>query len=322
MSTTELRFDDEVAVITGAGGGLGKQYALLLASRGARVVVNDIGGSVTGDGSDAATAGAVVDEIRELGGQAVADTHCVTSSEGGQAIIDTALRAWGRVDIVINNAGIVGDAPFEDMTADPLIPLIDVHLKGAFYVTRPAWTVMRERGYGRILNTSSAAGILGAERMSNYGAAKTGLIGFTRVLAAEGAGHNIKVNAIAPIAYTRMLAHSVDGAGRQDDEAAQAILDDLVAQYLQKLDPALVAPVAAFLTHRKCPVSGEIYTVGAGHVARFFVGRTKGFYRSGLSVEDVRDHLDEIRDEAGYTVPRGPADEITELFATVMDRPG
>ena len=322
MSTTELRFDDEVAVITGAGGGLGKQYALLLASRGARVVVNDIGGSVTGDGSDAATAGAVVDEIRELGGQAVADTHCVTSSEGGQAIIDTALRAWGRVDIVINNAGIVGDAPFEDMTADRLNPLIDVHLKGAFYVTRPAWTVMRERGYGRILNTSSAAGILGAERMSNYGAAKTGLIGFTRVLAAEGAGHNIKVNAIAPIAYTRMLAHAVDGAGRQDDEAAQAILDDLVAQYLQKLDPALVAPVAAFLTHRKCPVSGEIYTVGAGHVARFFVGRTKGFYRSGLSVEDVRDHLDEIRDEAGYTVPRGPADEITELFATVMDRPG
>jgi len=322
MSTTELRFDDEVAVITGAGGGLGKQYALLLASRGARVVVNDIGGSVTGDGSDAATAGAVVDEIRELGGQAVADTHSVTSPEGGQAIIDTALRAWGRVDIVINNAGIVGDAPFEDMTADPLIPLIDVHLKGAFYVTRPAWTVMRERGYGRILNTSSAAGILGAERMSNYGAAKTGLIGFTRVLAAEGAGHNIKVNAIAPIAYTRMLAHAVDGAGRQDDEAAQAILDDLVAQYLQKLDPALVAPVAAFLTHRKCPVSGEIYTVGAGHVARFFVGRTKGFYRSGLSVEDVRDHLDEIRDEAGYTVPRGPADEITELFATVMDRPG
>ena len=288
----------------------------------ARVVVNDIGGSVTGDGSDAATAGAVVDEIRELGGQAVADTHSVTSPEGGQAIIDTALRAWGRVDIVINNAGIVGDAPFEDMTADPLIPLIDVHLKGAFYVTRPAWTVMRERGYGRILNTSSAAGILGAERMSNYGAAKTGLIGFTRVLAAEGAGHNIKVNAIAPIAYTRMLAHAVDGAGRQDDEAAQAILDDLVAQYLQKLDPALVAPVAAFLTHRKCPVSGEIYTVGAGHVARFFVGRTKGFYRSGLSVEDVRDHLDEIRDEAGYTVPRGPADEITELFATVMDRPG
>jgi cellobiose-specific phosphotransferase system component IIB len=144
----------------------------------------------------------------------------------------------------------------------------------------------------------------------------------TRVLAAEGAGHNIKVNAIAPIAYTRMLAHSVDGAGRQDDASAQAILDDLVAQYLQKLDPALVAPVAAFLTHRDCPVSGEIYTVGAGHVARFFIGRTKGFYSPALSVEQVRDHLDEIRDEADYTVPGGPADEMGELFATIMaDQP-
>ena len=319
--TNELRFDGQVAVVTGAVGGLGKQYALLLAARGARIVVNDTGGSVAGDGSNIEAAHAAAEEIRRQGGQAVADTHSVTSPEGGQAIVDSALRAWGRVDVVINNAGIVGDAPFEEMTADRLNPLIDVHLKGAFYATRPAWTVMREQRYGRILNTCSAAGILGAERMSNYGAAKTGLIGFTRVLAAEGAGHNIKVNAIAPIAYTRMLAHSVDGAGQQDDEEARAVLDDLVGQYLQKLDPALVAPVAAFLTHRECPVSGEIYTVGAGHVARFFIGRTKGFYRPGLSVEDVRDHLHEIRDEAGYTVPGGPADEMTELFATVMNGP-
>ena len=319
--TNELRFDGQVAVVTGAGGGLGKQYALLLAARGARIVVNDTGGSVAGDGSNIEAAHAAAEEIRRQGGQAVADTHSVTSPEGGQAIVDSALRAWGRVDVVINNAGIVGDAPFEEMTADRLNPLIDVHLKGAFYATRPAWTVMREQRYGRILNTCSAAGILGAERMSNYGAAKTGLIGFTRVLAAEGAERNIKVNAIAPIAYTRMLAHSVDGAGQPDDEAARAVLDDLVGQYLQKLDPALVAPVAAFLTHRECPVSGEIYTVGAGHVARFFIGRTKGFYRPGLSVEDVRDHLHEIRDEAGYTVPGGPADEMTELFATVMNGP-
>jgi NAD(P)-dependent dehydrogenase (short-subunit alcohol dehydrogenase family) len=321
-----MRFDDQVAVITGAGGGLGKEYALLLASRGARVVVNDTGGSVTGAGSDADAATAVAEEIRQHGGQAIADTHSVTSPEGGQAIIDAALRTWGRIDIVINNAGIVRDAPFEEMTADQFDPLLDVHLKGAFYVTRPAWKAMRERGYGRILNTCSAAGLLGAERMSNYGAAKTGLVGLTRVLAAEGADHNIKVNAIAPIAYTRMLAHSVDGAtGREAVEnhpSAQAILDDLVAQYLQKLDPALVAPVAAFLTHRDCPVSGEIYTVGAGHVARFFIGRTKGFYSPALSVEQVRDHLDEIRDEAGYTVPGGPADEMGELFATIMaDQP-
>ena len=126
------------------------------------------------------------------------------------------------------------------------------------------------------------------------------------MLAAEGATHNIKVNAIAPIAYTRMLAHSVDGAGRQADPSAQAMLDNLVGQYLRKLDPALVAPVVAFLVHRDCPVTGEIYTVGAGHVARFFIGRTKGFYNPALSIEDVRDHLEEIRDEAGYTVPGGP----------------
>lgn len=316
--THELRFDDQVAVITGAGGGLGKQYALLLASRGARIVVNDTGGSVIGDGSNAEGANLAAEEIHRRGGQAIADTHSVTTPEAGEAIIDTALRAWGRLDIVINNAGIVGDAPFADMTAERLEPLLDVHLKGAFHVTRPAWTVMRDQRYGRILNTCSAAGILGAERMSNYGAAKTGLIGLTRVLATEGADHNIKANAIAPIAYTRMLAHSVDGAGEPDDEAARAVLDDLVGQYLQRLDPALVAPVAAFLVHRECPVSGEIYTVGAGHVARFFIGRTRGFYRRGLSVEDVRDHLDEIRDEAGYTVPGGTADEMTELFAAIM----
>jgi NAD(P)-dependent dehydrogenase (short-subunit alcohol dehydrogenase family) len=319
MNTNDMRFDEQVAVITGAGGGLGKQYALLLASRGARVVVNDTGGSVTGTGSDVDAANAAADEIRRQGGEAVADTNSVTSPQGGQAIIDTAMRSWGRVDIVINNAGIVRDAPFEGMTADRLEPLLDVHLKGAFYVTGPAWKVMREQRYGRILNTCSAAGILGAERMSNYGAAKTGLIGLTRVLAAEGAGHDIKVNAIAPIAYTRMLAHSIDGAtGQAADPSAQALLDDLAAQYLQKLDPGLVAPVAAFLTHRDCPVSGEIYTVGAGHVARFFIGRTKGFYSPALSVEDVRDHFAEIRDEADYTVPGGPADEMGELFATIM----
>ncbi|MFZ1176903.1 MAG: SDR family NAD(P)-dependent oxidoreductase [Mycobacterium sp.] len=319
--TNELRFDEQVAVITGAGGGLGKQYALLLASRGARIVVNDTGGSVTGAGTNGEAANTAAEEIREQGGEAVADSHSVTSPQGGKAIIDTALRAWGRVDIVINNAGIVRDAPFGEMTADRLEPLVDVHLKGAFYVTTPAWKAMRERGYGRVVNTCSAAGILGAERMSNYGAAKTGLIGFTRVLAAEGADHNIKVNAIAPIAYTRMLAHSVDAVGQPDDASAQAVLDDLVSQYLQKLDPALVAPVVAFLTHQDCPVSGEIYTVGAGHVSRFFIGRTKGFYSPALSIEDVRDHLAEIRDEAGYTVPGGPADEMSELFATIMANP-
>lgn len=318
MILSNLRFDEQVAVITGAGGGLGKEYALLLASRGARIVVNDIGGSVTGDGSDSKAADAAAAEIRDLGGEAIADSHSVTTPDGGQAIIDTSLDAWGRVDILINNAGIVSDAPFEEMTAERLEPLLDVHLRGAFHVTRPAWKVMREQAYGRILNTCSAAGILGSPGMSNYGSAKTGLIGLTRVLAAEVGSEDIKINAIAPIAYTRMLAHSLEGAGQQDDPAAQAVLDDLVGQYLKKLEPALVAPVAAFLTHRDCPVSGEIYTVGAGHVSRFFIGRTKGFYSPTLSIEEVRDQLDTIRDEADYTVPGGTADEMAELFAMLM----
>ena len=313
-----MRFDGQVAVITGAGRGLGKEYALLLAARGARVVVNDLGGSVTGDGSGADAASAVVQEIQRAGGEAVADSNNVATSDGGQAIIDSALDAWGRIDILVNNAGIVRDSLFDDMTDERLSPLVDVHLKGAFFVTRPAWRVMRERGYGRIINTCSAAGILGAERMSNYGSAKTGLIGLTRVLAAEGAEAGIKVNAIAPIAATRMLDQSMSSVAELSDPEALAAAEEVMRPFLDRLDPALVAPVVAFLAHGDCPVSGEIFTVGAGHVARFFIGRTKGYYNPALSVEDVRTHLDEIRDQTDYTVPAGPADEMAELFSAIM----
>ena len=315
---TELRFDGQVAVITGAGRGLGAEYARLLGARGARVVVNDLGGSVTGDGEAADAAAATVQHILDRGGEAIADAHSVATPEGGSAIIDAALQRWGRVDILVNNAGIVRDAPFSDMTPDLVEPLVDVHLKGAFFVTRPAWNVMRERGYGRIINTCSAAGLLGAETMSNYGAAKTGLIGLTRVLAAEGANVGIKVNAIAPIAATRMLERSMAGDDQQRDVDEQAATEALMRPFLEKLDPALVAPVVAYLAHADCPVTGEIYSAGAGHVSRFFIGRTTGVYRSQLSAEDVRDHFEEIRDETDYTVPSGVADEMTELFGSIM----
>jgi NAD(P)-dependent dehydrogenase (short-subunit alcohol dehydrogenase family) len=322
---SDLGFDGRVAVVTGAGGGLGREYALLLASRGARVVVNDTGGSTAGEGADEGPAESVAREIRDLGGEATADTHSVATPEGGEAVVRTALDAYGTVDIVVNNAGILRDAPFHEMTAELLDPVLDVHLKGAFYVTTPAWNVMREQGYGRVINTISAAGVLGTANKSNYGAAKTGLIGLTRVLAAEGAAHGIKVNAVAPIALTRMLTQSLTRTGApgkglepEPDPAEQAMTVERMMSFVDRLDPALVAPVVAYLAHEDCPVSGEMYTVGAGHVARFFVGRTDGYFNPALSLEDVRDHFDEIRDETGYTVPKDPGEETGRLFRTVQ----
>lgn len=258
------------------------------------MVVNDIGGSVTGEGSDSAPAAKVVQEIRDAGGEAVADTNSVSTPEGGEAIVQSALEAFGRVDIVVNNAGILRDKTFHNMTPELLNPVIDVHLKGAFYVTRPAWIKMREQGYGRVINTSSNSGILGNFGQSNYGAAKTGLVGLTRVLAAEGAKYNIKVNAIAPLARTRMT-------------------EDLMGDAAAKLDPELVSPVVAWLAHEDVPVSGEVFTVGGGRVGRFFVGMTNGYFSPELTVEGVRDHFGEIMDETGYSVPKGPADEFVLL---------
>lgn len=213
---------------------------------------------MTGDGSGRDRRGGRTGDrrARRRGGPRHAHRR---NSRRGRAVIDTALDAWGRVDILVNNAGTVDPAPFEDITDDRLRGLIDVHLKGAFFVTRPAWKVMRSRGYGRVVNTCSAAGIFGAQRMANYGAAKTGLIGFTRVLAAESAGTDITVNAIAPIAATRMLDHSLSDV---TDPVQRTAVDEVMAPFLDALDPALVAPVVAFLAHRDCPVNGEIFTVG------------------------------------------------------------
>ncbi|MEY3354194.1 MAG: hypothetical protein RLZZ16_996, partial [Actinomycetota bacterium] len=217
MTNPDLGFDGKVAVITGAGGGLGRQHALLLASRGALVVVNDLGGAVDGSGSDKGAAQKVVDEIRDLGGEAVADTNSVSTLEGGAAIIATATAAYGRVDIVINNAGILRDKSFQNMEPEMVRAVLDVHLLGAFNVTQPAFKLMREQGYGRIVSTSSAAGIFGNFGQANYGAAKMGLVGFTRVLAVEGAKYNVKANAIAPLAYTRMTENLLGNLGERLD---------------------------------------------------------------------------------------------------------
>ena len=292
----DLGFDGKVAIITGAGGGLGREHALLLASRGAQVVVNDLGGGVAGgDGGSLGPAETVVKEIEDAGGVAVADGNSVATPEGGEAIVQTALDAFGRVDIVINNAGILRDKAFHNMEPDLIDPVLDVHLKGAFYVTKAAWVRMREQNYGRVVNTSSNSGLLGNFGQSNYGAAKMGLVGLTRVLAIEGAKANIKVNAIAPIAFTRMT---------------EALMGDLGT----KLKPELVTPIVVWLCHEDCPVTGEVYSAGGGVIARFFVGLTKGYVNPDLTVEDVRDHFDEIRDETGYVVPNNNSDELRKVF--------
>ncbi len=291
----DLGFDGKVAIITGAGGGLGRQHALLLAKRGALVVVNDLGGNIDGTGGDASAAQKVVDEIKAAGGEAVADHNSVATPEGGAAIVKSAVDAFGRVDIVINNAGILRDKSFHNMSPDLMNPVFDVHLKGAFHVTQPAWVLMREQGYGRIISTSSAAGIFGNFGQTNYGAAKLGLVGFTRVLAVEGAKYNIKANAIAPLALTRMT-------------------EDLMGALADKLDPSQVSPIVAWLAHEDCPVTGQVYSVGGGRVANVFFGETQGYTKPGHSLEDIRDNWDAIMSQKDFFVPQNLAEETAAFF--------
>ena len=295
---SDLGFDGKVAIITGAGGGLGRQHALLMASRGALIVVNDLGGAVDGSGSDKGAADHVVDEIKEAGGDAVANADSVSTPDGGAAIVRTALEAFGRVDIVINNAGILRDKAFHNMTPDLVDPVLAVHLKGAFNVTQAAWPHMREQGYGRVISTSSAAGIFGNFGQANYGAAKMGLVGFTRVLAVEGAKYNIKANAIAPLALTRMTESLLGGLG-------------------DKLDPALISPLVTYLASDQCEATGRVFSVGGGRVAEVFIGETCGYHHAALTPEDVRDNWAAITDRDGYAVPANLGEE-TALFLPLL----
>jgi NAD(P)-dependent dehydrogenase (short-subunit alcohol dehydrogenase family) len=291
-----MSFDGRVAVVTGAGGGLGREHALELARRGASVVVNDLGGAMDGSGGSAGPAADVVAEIEAAGGTATADTNSVATSEGGAAIVQTAIDSYGRIDVVINNAGILRDKSFAKLDDDMIRAVLGVHLKGAFNVTRPAWSHMREQGYGRIVCTTSNAGLLGNFGQANYGAAKMGLVGLTNVLAIEGAKYDIKANVIAPVATTRMT-----------EEVFQGRVKDL-------MDPAKVTPAAVFLAHEDCPITGEILSAAGGRIARFFVGLTQGWVPDGeLTVESIRDNLDQIRDETDYMVLGSSGDEVVAV---------
>jgi NAD(P)-dependent dehydrogenase (short-subunit alcohol dehydrogenase family) len=295
---SELHFDERVAIITGAGGGLGRSHALELARRGARVVVNDVGRSVHGDGDSTDAAQAVVDEITALGGTAVANHDTVATTEGGHAIVQAALDEFGRVDIVINNAGILRDKAFHKMDSHMIDSVVDIHLKGALFVSQPAFRVMRENGYGRIVNTTSASGLFGNFGQANYGAAKAGLAGLTRVLSLEGEAHGIKVNAIAPIAATRMTA---------------GILGELTS----RVGPDSVSPVVAYLAHEECAVNGNVYSVAGGRVALIFIAETTGAVLADLTPEAVRDQLVNIEDQHGYHQPAS-LEAATSIIADAL----
>jgi 3-hydroxyacyl-CoA dehydrogenase/3a,7a,12a-trihydroxy-5b-cholest-24-enoyl-CoA hydratase len=277
---TDVRFDGRVAIVTGAGGGLGRSHALLLAARGAKVVVNDLGGTLDGQGSSESAAQKVVDEIQAAGGEAVASFDGVDTAEGGAKIVQTALDAFGKIDVVVNNAGILRDVSFHKMTLDDWQAVLRVHLDGTFHVTHAAWPHLREAGYGRIVNTTSAAGLYGNFGQANYGAAKLGIVGLTKALAQEGAKKNIKANVIAPVAKSRMT---------------ETILDEST---LSKLEPSLVSPVVAHLASEGCEDSGQVYAVGGGYVSRVAVVEGAGTFFPGgaLTPEQVAESWATIND--------------------------
>jgi len=296
---TQLRFDGRVAVITGAGRGLGRSYALLLASRGAKVVVNDLGTSRRGEGVDAAPAQEVVDEIRAAGGDAVANVSSVASAEGAKAIIDTALEQYGRVDILIHNATINRHGPFREMPFSDFSAVIDVHLHGAFHLSRQAFPPMCSAKYGRIVLVSSIAGLYGERNVAAYCAGKAALIGLSNALALEGAEHGIRCNCIVPAAETRLFE------GR--DTAA-----------FPPMKPDLVAPAVGWLAHESCAASGELLVALAGRIAKAYVAETTGVFQPSWTIEQVAEQLPSLSDRQNQQifspVPSGFYDHLGFSF--------
>ena len=293
---TDISFDGRVAVVTGAGGGLGRTYALELAARGAAVVVNDLGGSVAGVGGDHTAAQQVVDEITATGGMATPNFDSVMTPEGGANVVRTAVDAYGKVDVVINNAGFLRDKSFLKLSWEDLDAVLDVHLKAAFYVSQPAFAVMKENGYGRFVFTASNA-TFGNFGQTNYSAAKMGLVGLSNTIAVEGARAGILSNVIMPVAKTRMT-------------------EELLGDFADYLAPELVTPMVAYLSSEACMTTHGAYSAAGGRYARVFWGLAQGWYAgqgATPTAEDVAAHLAEIEEQAGYLVPTSTTDEILHL---------
>jgi len=284
-----IRFDGRVAVVTGAGGGLGRSYAHELAARGASVVVNDVGAA-----GDASLAEAVVAEIRGQGGVAVANRHSVTDPDGGRAIVETALDAFGRVDVLVNNAGFLRDRSFSKLSDEDIDDVLDVHLRGAFRVTQPAFAAMKERGYGRIVFTTSSVALFGNFGQANYASAKLGLVGLARSLAVEGARSGIKVNVVAP-------------------SAATGLTRGMFGEHEHRFRPEQVTPMTLFLASEACERTGEVYWAGGGRFAQVRFTQTAGWIGDGVGPEEVRDHLGEITDDADAFEPVDAMDELRRI---------
>jgi NAD(P)-dependent dehydrogenase (short-subunit alcohol dehydrogenase family) len=276
---SELRFDGRVAVITGGGRGLGREYALLLASRGAKVVVNDPGVAIKGEGVDAGPAQQVVDEIRAAGGEAVANLDSVATLEGGAAIVQSAIDAFGRIDILIHNAGNVRYGTLKEISYEDFKAVVDVHFMGAFHVVRAAFPLMAAQKYGRIVLTSSIGGIYGNNRCVNYGMSKSGMIGLNNIIALEGEEEGVKSNIILPSAVTRMA-------------------DGIDTSAYPPLGTDLVAPVVGWLCHEDCAVSGEMYVAAGGRMARAFIAETPGAFQPEWTIDEVGERINDIRDKS------------------------
>ena len=296
----DIRFDGKVAIVTGAGGGLGRQHALELARRGAKVVVNDLGGSVDGSGGSGGSSEAalkVVEEIKALGGEAIANGSSVTDNAGVLRMAKDAMDAWGRIDILVANAGVLRDKSFSKMEIEDFEFVLNVHLMGTVKCVKAVWEIMKEQNYGRIIVTTSSSGLYGNFGQTNYGAAKLGLIGFMNTLKLEGQKNNIHVNAISPVAATRMTENLMPPA------------------ILEKLKPEYVTPGVVFLCSEEAP-TGAILTAGAGAFALARVYETEGVYlgEGGLDAEEVRDNWTQITDEAGQKAYTQGGEQSQKLF--------
>jgi NAD(P)-dependent dehydrogenase (short-subunit alcohol dehydrogenase family) len=297
-----IDFNGQVVVVTGAGRGLGRLYAIEFARRGASVVVNDLGGSMHGDGADSSVADEVVDEIRCAGGTAVTSHHSVDSPEGAQAIIQTAVDTFGRLDAVVSNAGIFNSIPFEDLTQTDWRRMLSVHLDGGFYLGQAAFRVMKAQRYGRIVFIASSAGMFGQPFEAHYSAAKAGLFGLTNTIAIEGAEHGILANTVLPFGYSRMVTDTVD-----DPEFLEQ------SGFLNAIKAELVVPIVVFLASRACEFSHHNYSAGAGRFARVFVGLGEGWLAetgSEPTADDIAAHLNEVSATEPFTVPMSIGDEV------------